>query len=772
MAGREDLFQKAMNMGHSMAWDQQWDKAAAAYRDALEEFPESPKALSSLGLAMFELNRYDESLQAYQKAAQVSPNDPVPLENVGQLLGRLGNKREAIQVFLKAAEIYIRNQDTDKAITNWERVTQLDPEHITAHSYLAMVHERLGHTKQAAAEYLKMASLVQLTGNANKTIEIVRRALSLDPDSPEAHQAQVLLQNGRLLPKPAMPQAKGNELLLEQKKPQEAPIIQDTGLDPVEEAHKQALTRLAAILFDLTDAAGNLPATSPALKAISPHVLEPDPIVRERANIMLFIGQAIDCQSNDQEVQAAEELEKALAAGFSDPALSFDLGYLHARGEKWENALGALQTAVKDANYALGTHILLAQIQHQLGQLPLAVTESLEALKLADAQVVLPDQADGIRQLYEPLIEAQAKQTDTTVMEQVYDNVREILLRPNWRSAMITAREQLPKSEEGIPPMPLGEILAQAQSGKVIETMGKVKALARVGHIRTAMDEAFELFKYAPTFLPMHTLVGDLLLQEGRTQDAVTKYSVVAEAYGVRGEAPQAVTLLRRIVQVAPMDLAVRTRLIDLLAANGMVDEAVVEYIELANIYYRLAELDQARKTYNAGLELAQKDGSNPSWSVKLMRRMVDIDMQRLDWRQALRIYEQLRTLEPGDSTVWKSLVELNIHLNQIPQATAELDGFLSHLESTGRQAEVIPFLEEMVAENPKQAILRRALAEEFRQVNRIPEAVIQLDALGNILLTGGDREGAIRILETILALNPPNSNDYRSILAQIKNSA
>ena len=39
------------------------------------------------------------------------------------------------------------------------------------------------------------------------------------------------------------------------------------------------------------------------------------------------------------------------------------------------------------------------------------------------------------------------------------------------------------------------------------------------------------------------------------------------------------------------------------------------------------------------------------------------------------------------------------------------------------------------------------------------------MDALGNLLLTAGDREGAIRILETILALNPPNSKDYQSLL-------
>ena len=85
---------------------------------------------------------------------------------------------------------------------------------------------------------------------------------------------------------------------------------------------------------------------------------------------------------------------------------------------------------------------------------------------------------------------------------------------------------------------------------------------------------------------------------------------------------------------------------------------------------------------------------------------------------------------------------------------------------------DVIPFLEEMVKENPKQGLLRRALAEEFRQADRIPEAVTQLDALGNILLTAGDRAGAMAVvLQTILSLNSPNSKNYQALLVKIKTS-
>lgn len=772
MVGREDIFQKAMSMGHSMAWDQQWGKAASAYRNALEEFPEHPKALSSLGLALFELKRYDESLEIYKKAALAAPNDPVPLEKVGQLSEQSGNIQAAVQSFMKAAELYIKNQDTDKAIANWMRVTQLDSEHFTAHSYLAMVHERLGHAQSAATEFLTVASMLQRSGKAEKAAEMIGRALRLVPNSPEARQAKAMLKGGKLLPKPPRPEGGTGPLRKAQVKQLESPKNTDTGLDPITEALKLSLTRLAEILFDFSDGIQTPKTPKSGIQALVRGTGELNLKQSDRSIILLNIGQAIDAQSKDQEDLAAKALEKALAAGFVDSALYFDLGLLCSKTERLESALPHLQNAVKHAEYELGSRLLLAQIQRSLGRLPEAVTDYLEALKVADSMVVPPEQADDIRQLYEPVIEAHAHQTDTVVMEQLCDNVKQLLLRPNWRSGVIQVREQLPKSAEGMPPLPLAEILVQAQSGQVIETIGRVRALAHAGHLRSAMDEAYESFKYAPTYLPLHTLIGDLLIQEGRTQDAIAKYTVVAEAYSVRGEAAQAVNLLRRIVQVAPMDLTVRTRLIDHLAGRGMVDEAVSEYIDLADIYYRLAELDMARKTFTTALHLAQQGGANHAWNVKIMRRMADIDMQRLDWRQAMRIFEQIRTLEPNDLTVRKSLIDLNIRLTQIPQATAELEGFLEHLQNSGRRKEAIPFLEELVNDYPTQGILRRALAEEYRHAERIPEAVAQLNELGELLLDAGDREGAIQSIESIMAMNPPDKKAYETQLAKIKSQA
>jgi tetratricopeptide (TPR) repeat protein len=772
MPGREDVFQKAMSEGHSAAWDQQWDKAAAAYQKALKESPNHPKALASLGLALFQLQRFEESLDTYQQAAQASPEDPVLLEKVALLSERLGNLKQAIKAAMQAAELYIKNQEVEKAIENWLRVTQLDPDEVSAHARLAMVHERLGHVPQAVTEYLATAGLLQRAGSVDKAAEMVGRALRLKPDSQEARQATALLKGGQLLPKQMRTKGGTGPLRMAQVKGMESPKPTETGLDPVMDARQKALTRLAEVLFELFDEGGDTSSGTRGLKAIvrgTGSLSNPKDV---RTKIMLHLGQAIDAQSTGQEAQAAEELERALEAGFKDPAIYFNLGMLRALSDRLESGLRNLQQAVKHSDYAMGGRLLMAGVLRKMGRLPEAATEYMQALRLADSAVVPPEQADEIRQLYEPLIEGQSRQSDQAGLEKLCDNIKGLLLRPDWQAQVAQAREQLPQATDGAPPMPLAEVLTQAQSSQVIEAIGRVHQMARAGHLRLAMDEAFYSIRYAPTFLPLHTLIGDLLIQDGLVQDAIAKYTVVAQSYSLRGEAVQATNLLRRIIQVAPMDLAVRTRLIDQLVARGQVDEALGEYIDLADMYYRLAELDMARKTYTTALQLAQQSNDNREWSLKILQWMGDIDMQHLDWKQAMRVYEQIRTLQPDDMSVRKNLFDLNIRLGEPAQASVELENFISYLETSGHRTDAIPLLEELVTENPKLAAVRRYLAEEFRHAGRMTDAVAQLDALGEILFDAGDRPGAIQIIESIVAMNPPNLKDYNMLLNKLESES
>ena len=72
---------------------------------------------------------------------------------------------------------------------------------------------------------------------------------------------------------------------------------------------------------------------------------------------------------------------------------------------------------------------------------------------------------------------------------------------------------------------------------------------------------------------------------------------------------------------------------------------------------------------------------------------MGDIDQQKLDWRQALRVYDQIKTLAPGDEKARDLLINLNFRLGQARQALAELDDYLRFLFSQGRDREEMQVL-------------------------------------------------------------------------------
>jgi tetratricopeptide (TPR) repeat protein len=768
MSGREDIFQKAMNDGHSAAWDQEWDKAVAAYRQALQEFPDHPKALNSLGLALYQLGNVEEALRIYMNVAKLSPDDPVPMEKVAQLSERTGDLKTAVDAALRAGDLFLKQRDTEKALENWVRVTNLNPENAIAHSRLAQVHEKLGHLPQAVIEYLAIASIIQRAGNSEKTKEMVDKALSLSPNSPEAKQAQALLNTGQLLPKPMRGKGATGPIRMAQVKQLQKPKA-SSGLDPIAEARQKALTQLAELLFEYSDdspSAQERKGLSAIMKGTGGLSLQQS----EQTKVVLHLGLAIDAQTKGNEAQAAEEFESALEANFTHASLYFTLGLLRFKGERFESAQRFLQNSVKHHDYALGTRLLLGQLLVKKSLFNEAALEYLEALKLADSITVPAEKADEVSQQYEPLIEAHENQTDETILRKVCENINGLLMRPNWREQLHKMREQMPKQDSDMI-APLADVILQAQSSSVLESMNRINHLARMGNLRSAMDEAYYAMQSAPTYLPLHMLMGDLLVQEKHDADAIVKYSIVAHAYSVRGEVLQATKLLRRILQLAPMDFGVRSRLIDQLIARGQTDDAIREYLELAAIYYRLADLNMARKTYTVALRVVQQGNADRDWNAHILQRMADIDLQRLDWKQALRVYEQIRTITPDDETTRRQLVELNLRMAQNDKAMSELENYVAHLESQNRNDIAIAFVEDMLKEHPDQPLLKRALATQLHHAGRMEEAISLLDVLGENLMQSGNKHAALEVINQIVMMNPPNAEEYRQLLFQMQKS-
>jgi tetratricopeptide (TPR) repeat protein len=139
-----------------------------------------------------------------------------------------------------------------------------------------------------------------------------------------------------------------------------------------------------------------------------------------------------------------------------------------------------------------------------------------------------------------------------------------------------------------------------------------------------------------------------------------------------------------KVTKLAPLDIEAHNLLIDQLEAVGQLDEAIQAYLDLAEVHYDLADMNGVRKAFAEALHLAQESGADRSWRVKILYRMADRDLQRLDLRQALRTFEQIRMGPMTKSSL--KLAELNFRLGQESMALSEVDNYVAYLGSKGQK--------------------------------------------------------------------------------------
>lgn len=775
MEDRESIYQEAMNHGHSAAWDQNWDQAADFYRQAIEAIPSRVQAINNLGLAYFQLRRFKDAEACYKQAAKLSPEDPLAVERLAQISERTGNLRQAAEQGMNAAELYLKIKDVDKAIENWERVTVLIPEHLKAHSRLAVVYERLGHLDQAAEEYVSVAALLQDVGQVQRAVQTVEKAVQVSPENKEAQQALELVRANKTLQKPIRQRGATSALRMaavrgmdeeedEEEVSSEITNLSLTGPDPIAEARQFALTDLAGLLFEASfDVFGDPESTAIGMSSMFGASRDAD-----FETISSHLGKAIDLQTRSQNNGASKELKKAIDLGLDLPAANFNLGLLYQTLNRDDKATSHLQRSLIDPKFALAGYLMLAQFFRKKRKVKSAARAYLEALREADLILIDEELRGSLKSQYEVLLEEITREENTDYLNQICDNVTEMLVRQNWRGHVSRTRKQMPTGGAGAPPIPIAEILLEAKDTHIVDGLARINKLSEKGLHRSAMEEAFILVTSAPTYLPLHVQMGELMLKLGNEQQAMDKFIVVSEAYASRGEMKRATNLLGRVVELSPMDYKARHFLVDRLVEVGETGRAVEESVKLGDVQYRLAQLDAARKTYEHSLRLAQQHDADDSWSVRILKQMADIDMQRLDWRQALLVFQQLRTLDQDDPSTRTRLVELNVRLGQSTKAETELDNFISYLSANARLEDAAAYLENLAEEQEKMVFVRSKLAEVYQQQGKVEAAIAELDKVAEKLIVDGEIERAKEAIRAILQMNPANADQYRAALQRL----
>jgi tetratricopeptide (TPR) repeat protein len=739
MAGDRKNYEQAMNAGHSAAWDQEWDKAILAYARAIQEFPEDPTAHNSLGLALLQAGRLEDALKVYRRARQLGPDDPVPLEKMADVSERLGRLQEAAQCYIDAADIYLGLRDLDKAIGNWERATRLTPGLLNIHYRLAQAYERTGQKRAAVREYLILAFNFQRAGDKTKALQAAERAKRLEPSSPQVLNSIQAIQSDALMMVPEVDDEKASDsrpLDFSAMDEERQKIGDSHPKGPLGEATEKALADLAEFVLgaDLSAATGQ-------------------------------IIQAIELQKIGEDAAAVESYRSAERAGMKSSAMTLCLGALFVNLEHWDDAKKYLDRVKNEAGLKAGALHGLGLTLMGLKQPRPAAEQLISALQAVDFDLAMSqDEKDQLGAVYNTLRKSieNIQDTDLNAMNQQFANW---LTGTDWKVRVAETRRSL---AERLATEPASDITDYVRNTETVEMVTRIDRHIRQGLLTLAMDEAFRVIELEPTFLPAHQRVAQILMEEGRTQAAITKYNMIANSFLARDDTARAAEILNEAISIAPMDINLRMSLIVLLEQQQQWDQLLGEYAKLADAHYQLADLEQARTTYSEAIRLAQRVNAPPERRAEILHRMADIDLSRLDLRQALRTYEQIRGAVPDDEKARRALVDLNYRLNNTLEAVKELDGLLRLLAQQKRGDQIVSTLEQMVANLPDDMALRSRLAAVYRQTNRRDDAIAQLDALGELQLQAGLYQDACATIKQIVALQPQDLEQYNNLLSQL----
>jgi tetratricopeptide (TPR) repeat protein len=754
VAGNRRAYEAAIRRAASLVREQRWSAAIGEYNEALSEYPQDVAALTGLGLAYVRTEQPEKALSAYRRAADLATENPEVIARLAHTLEDLARWPEAARAYIRAARTCVRLRDHALATQFWRKAAMLDPQNLVAHRGLADAYVSQGQVRMAALQHLVIARMYGRQQNPAKAIDHCGTALELDPRNAEAQAILDALKNGRSLPDGPtarlQPDAEGKRTLdsfvvFEDIEAKSASLLSEEGhSSPAEMVRERSLAHMAEAAFSA----------------------DTDPRAMQ-SNLLL--AQGADFQARGLADQAIEAYSSAIRLGTNVAAVHFNLGLLLREKRQFRQAIEHLNQVLADPDYLMGARFAIGECYYAWGKTSEALQHLIEALRMIDSHTVLDGRAQELEAAYARLSREYAGQDSSESARHFAQSIVSFLSSTGWGDRVIQVREQLNSLASGGILVTLAETLLVPQAETVTTALCQIQEYLQRNMVFTALEECFWAIQQAPYFLPLHLHMADVLIAKGQLEEAVTKYTITAETYQARGDQQRAVAIYRRALDVAPMNVDVREKLIRLLVTAGQIDQAMEQYVSVADAYYQLAQVDRAIDKLDEALAYAGQGDPSRHWQVNVLHRIGDIYMQRLSWRQAIRAYQRIKRVDAHDYRSRSYLVDLYFKSGQRDQALAELDELLELYRSQGQPRELVSTLQDAIRSRPDELALHMRLAKVYLDMHKRKDAIAELDTIGELQLEMGMTREAIRTIQAIIRLGPDNQEGYRQLLAQLQ---
>jgi tetratricopeptide (TPR) repeat protein len=301
--------------------------------------------------------------------------------------------------------------------------------------------------------------------------------------------------------------------------------------------------------------------------------------------------------------------------------------------------------------------------------------------------------------------------------------------------------------------------------------------------------------KLDPSTLGPYLNLAELYAKQGLMMEAKGQYQIVVEEYIKRGKMRDAGEVLRRMADIDPADLKVRSKLADLYTREGNSTRAIEEHVAIAEELSRKGHLAEALQVLEKGLKidarsvrlrlevarvhLVQKNFERAAQALEEAAHQAPTDPQVLTRlgeaylgarkiAEAERIFQRLLELDPEDVEARTQMGRVHIQQRQFDQA---LDQFLPLVERHTARREgdrAAALLQEIVQHEPAHVKTLVKLAEVYRLLQKDSLVVAAYSQLTEAYRQQGLLAQAAAVLETLVAMEPDNGQ-HREKLQHVR---
>jgi tetratricopeptide (TPR) repeat protein len=287
-----------------------------------------------------------------------------------------------------------------------------------------------------------------------------------------------------------------------------------------------------------------------------------------------------------------------------------------------------------------------------------------------------------------------------------------------------------------------------------------------------------------PSQIDVHIILGDMNVEKGLIGAALENYKLVYSHYTKHKQVAQSLEILQKMADMKP-DVALRLKLADMYAKEGMKSEASKAYLEAADVHVSKDAFPEAREIfkkvlaldpdnkavyYKAGV-IYYKEGKfneacksfKPAFAAdpsnqELLELYLDSLSKAGREADAEEVYKKLLSQDPGRIDLRDKLYRTYLAKKDFDKALAEA-GAIAAVRVENKELDAAEeILQGFVAESPRSIDGHCKLSEFYQGIDKPDRAAEELMKAAEILIEDGDQEGAKGLLSRAVELAPAHA--------------